>query len=79
MSRPPRSAQATTDLKDHILSASRTILVNEGYEALSMRRLAREIGYSATALYLYFENREPSSPNSAAAALRTWKSSCSPH
>lgn len=58
MSRPPRSAQATTDLKDHILSASRTILVNEGYEALSMRRLAREIGYSATAIYLYFENRE---------------------
>ena len=58
MSRPPRSPQATLELRDSILNASRSILVNEGYAALSMRRLAREIEYSATAIYLYFDNRE---------------------
>lgn len=32
--------------------------MREGYPALSMRRIAKHIGYSATAIYLHFENKD---------------------
>lgn len=53
----PRARQ-NGDLMELILNASKRILISEGYTALSMRRLAREIGYSATTIYLYFTNRD---------------------
>lgn len=46
------------DLRGTILAAAQKILSHEGYAALSLRRLAAEIGYSATTVYLYFENRD---------------------
>lgn len=46
------------DLRALILDASRRIVLEDGFSALTMRRVARTIGYSATTLYLYFENRE---------------------
>jgi AcrR family transcriptional regulator len=46
------------DLRRQILDASRQILIQQGYGALSLRRIASMIGCSATAIYLYFDNRD---------------------
>ena len=41
-----------------ILHAALSIVREEGYRSLSLRRLADNIEYSATVMYLYFENKE---------------------
>ena len=45
-------------LKSRILSASRNMLFEEGFKSLSMRKIANEIGVSATSIYLYFKNKD---------------------
>jgi AcrR family transcriptional regulator len=45
-------------LRQEILEAARDILVREGYEGLSMRKVAEQIDYSATAIYLHFKDRD---------------------
>jgi AcrR family transcriptional regulator len=44
-------------LRQEILDAARDILAREGYEGLSMRKVAERIDYSPTAIYLHFKNR----------------------
>lgn len=46
-----------SSLRDRILEISRNLLFTKGYEALSMRKIAKEAGVSATSIYLYFENK----------------------
>jgi len=46
------------DLRHSILITSRELLVREGYSNLSMRKIARSIGYSATSIYLHFRNKD---------------------
>lgn len=41
-----------------ILEAARSIIQEQGVQALSMRTLAEKADYSASALYKYFENKE---------------------
>jgi AcrR family transcriptional regulator len=41
-----------------ILDAARSIIVEQGVHALSMRSLAEKVDYSASAIYKYFENKE---------------------
>ncbi len=45
-------------LRRRILDAARHLLVAEGYNSLSMRKIARAIGCSPTAIYLYFQNKD---------------------
>ena len=45
-------------LRQEILDAARDILVGEGYEGLSMRKVAERIDYSPTAIYLHFKDRD---------------------
>jgi AcrR family transcriptional regulator len=45
-------------LRQDILDAAGDILVREGHEALSMRKVAERIDYSPTAIYLHFKNRD---------------------
>ena len=52
-----RGGQKTL-LRQEILDAARDILVREGYEGLSMRKVAERIDYSATAIYLHFKDRD---------------------
>lgn len=47
-----------TDLRRLILDTTRHLLVRNGYQSLSMRRIARAIGYSATSIYLHFESKD---------------------
>ncbi len=53
-----RKAREKEDLKRKILDAAQEIINREGFAALSMRKLADRIEYSAASIYLYFRNRE---------------------
>ena len=46
------------ELRRRILDTARHLLVQEGYKALSMRKIADAIGYSATSIYLYFDSKD---------------------
>lgn len=45
------------EMRETILNAARSILVDDGVSALSMRAVARDIGYSPAALYEYFPSK----------------------
>jgi len=45
-------------LRQEILTAARELFVKEGYENVSMRRIADKIEYSPTTIYLYFRDKE---------------------
>ncbi len=45
-------------LRERILEVARELFVQEGYEAVSMRKLANRLEYSPTAIYLHFEDKE---------------------
>lgn len=45
-------------LREKILQITRTLLFSDGYSALSMRKIAGEIGVSATSIYLYFDSKD---------------------
>jgi AcrR family transcriptional regulator len=53
-----RRKQHQHELREKILDAARELFVEEGVEAVSMRKIAQKIGYSATTLYNYFEDKE---------------------
>lgn len=44
-------------LRQEILDAARELFVKEGYENVSMRRIAEKIEYSPTTIYLYFDDK----------------------
>ena len=46
------------DLRRRILDTARHQLVQDGYQDLSMRKIASAIGYSATSIYLYFDSKD---------------------
>lgn len=45
-------------LRQEILSAARELFANEGYESVSMRKIAEKIEYSPTTIYLYFRDKQ---------------------
>jgi len=45
-------------LKTLIIDAARELFVTKGVEAVSMREIAKRIGYSATSIYLHFKDKE---------------------
>jgi len=53
-----RRKQHQDELREKILDAARELFVEEGVEAVSMRKIADKIGYSATTLYNYYEDKE---------------------
>lgn len=46
------------DLRRLILDTARHLLVQDGYTNLSMRKIASKIDYSATSIYLHFDNKD---------------------
>ena len=52
-----RRAREKEQLRRQILSAARALFVNEGYENVSMRKIAEKIEYSPTTIYLYFKDK----------------------
>jgi AcrR family transcriptional regulator len=53
-----RRARAKVALRQRILDAARELFVHEGYDAVSMRRIAARIEYSPTAIYLHFPDKQ---------------------
>lgn len=57
---PPK---VKTDAEKHIIrtaimDAARELFIHQGVEAVTMRAVAKRVGYSATSLYLYFSDKE---------------------
>lgn len=45
-------------LREDILEVSRTLLVKNGFGKMSMRKIAKRAGVSATSIYLHFQNKD---------------------
>ncbi len=52
-----RRKREKENLRQEILDAARELFVNEGYESVSMRKIAEKIEYSPTTIYLYFKDK----------------------
>ncbi len=53
-----RRQREKDDTRTRILDAARDLFVSEGYEGVSMRRIAEQIEYSPTAIYFHFKDKE---------------------
>lgn len=53
-----RKSRERADREDRIVAAARAIAESEGWDAVTIRRLAKEIEYSQPVLYSHFENRD---------------------
>ena len=53
-----RRAREKVALRQQILDAARDLFVSEGYDAVSMRKIADRIEYSPTAIYLHFADKQ---------------------
>jgi len=58
MSIADRRARDKATLRTRILDAARALFATEGYEAVTMRRIAAAIEYSPTAVYLHFADKQ---------------------
>lgn len=53
-----RREREKLETRDLILEAARELFVSEGYEGVSMRKVAEKIEYSPTAIYVHFADKE---------------------
>jgi AcrR family transcriptional regulator len=53
-----RRQREREDTRTQILDAARELFVSEGYDGVSMRRIAEKIEYSPTAIYFHFRDKE---------------------
>ncbi|MDD5410265.1 MAG: TetR/AcrR family transcriptional regulator [Methylobacter sp.] len=51
-----RSEHSLEEIRTMVLNAAEAIVINEGYSALTVRRIAREIGYTVGSIYMVFNN-----------------------
>ena len=54
-----RRAREKENIREEILDAARTLFVKEGYENVSIRKIAAKIEYAPGTIYLYFEDKLP--------------------
>lgn len=54
----PKSDLQRQEMRTAILDAARELFVERGLESVTMREIAKRIGYSATAIYLHFKDKE---------------------
>ena len=53
-----RRVREREEIREKILDAARELFVAEGFEAVTMRRIAEAIEYSPTAIYFHFKDKE---------------------
>lgn len=53
-----RREREKQELRQQILDTARALFAREGYESVTMRKIAEAIEYSPTAIYLYFKDKE---------------------
>jgi len=54
----PKTEAERQQLRTLIIDAARELFVARGVEAVTMREIAKRIGYSATSIYLHFADKE---------------------
>lgn len=52
-----RQEQRSEEAKKTILAAAGKLFAEHGFDAVTMRQIAKEAGYSHTAIYVYFKNK----------------------
>jgi len=58
MPKKPRSAEEIEAVRVNILDHALELIINDGFEGLSMRKLAKRLGVAAVTIYSYFENKD---------------------
>lgn len=53
-----RREREKSETRDKILDAARELFVTEGFEGVSMRKVAEKIEYSPTAIYVHFADKQ---------------------
>jgi AcrR family transcriptional regulator len=53
-----RRERLKNELREEILAAARDLFVKEGYQSVSMRRIADRVGCASGTIYLHFEDKE---------------------
>ena len=53
-----RRDRAKLQTREKILAAARELFIAEGYDGVSMRRIADKIEYSPTAIYIHFADKD---------------------
>lgn len=53
-----RRAREKAEFRDEVLDAARKIVLREGFDSLSMRKIADAIEYAPGTIYLYFKSRD---------------------
>jgi AcrR family transcriptional regulator len=53
-----RKSREKQELKQQILDAARELFVRDGYESVSMRKIADKIEYSPATIYTYFKDKD---------------------
>jgi len=53
-----RREKEKQELHSAILNSAAHLFLEKGYDGFSMRQVAEQIGYSATTIYLYFEDKD---------------------
>src|SRR5690606_18942965 len=56
--RQQRQLAMSDTRRAHVLDAARRVFADKGVEGASIREIAREAGYTAGALYSYFDSKE---------------------
>jgi len=52
-----RKSRQKADLRQEILDAARDLFVREGYESVSIRKIAEKVEYAPGTIYLYFKDK----------------------
>src|SRR5260370_37662356 len=52
-----RRARQKEGIREEILDAARTLFVKEGYEHVSIRKIAEKVEYAPGTIYLYFRDK----------------------
>src|SRR5271157_5193185 len=52
-----RRARQKQNVREEILDAARALFVKEGYESVSIRKIADKIEYAPGTIYLYFHDK----------------------
>lgn len=58
MARVDRREREKAEFREEVLEAARRIVFEEGFDALTMRKIADAIEYAPGTIYLYFESRD---------------------
>lgn len=53
-----RSEHTQEQIREMVLEAAENIIIEEGFKALTVRKIAMEIGYTVGSIYMVFENMD---------------------